>query len=110
MPLGLNHHRNARDNINEVRAGAVTITNTEKQLSVEAEDFPRRKQLAVVNDSSGLFFISDETPFTIGIGSKFTIFGGEALILNIDPDRPVTWFAKTDDPGISLSIRVVEIR
>lgn len=102
------NHRNARDVITDYETAILTIGTTEVPLRVGGSNLDNRKQLIIINDATALIFVSDVTPFTIGLGNKITVFSGEAITIDVSDQAGKTWYAKTDE--ITTQIRIAEVR
>lgn len=97
-----------RDVVNEYLTATITISSTETPLHVGAGNLNDRKQLVIINDGTVLFYVADETPFTIGVGNKITVFSGESITIDVSDQAGKTWYAKTDD--ITAQIRIAEVK
>lgn len=109
MPIGLSHHRQKGFFCDECVSARVAVSTLGAELRVGADVLPRRHSLHVINDSSRLVYVSTSPAF-VPPAEGFVIFSGEALAIDVAPNRPEgpkRFYAKTEEGA--TTVRVIEV-
>lgn len=107
MAIGHPHHRNALPFYSEHVVGKPLVGTTEKEMAAGVTSLKNRKALVIVNDSSGLLYLSNQPTFNISEGA-IIVFSGEAIQFDFDPEIETKIFGKTTE--LTLEIRCLEVK
>lgn len=109
--LGDKHHRNASPTLSRFVIGNITVSTIPAEIKVGTDILAGRTRIYLINDSSNMIYLSDNSTFTPGVTTTFICFSGEVITIDLDPNPPDQlperfWIASDE---VTNTVRIAEV-